>query len=87
MILSCNGTSQHINITDQTIQFAEVQNVNNDVCNFSMQKWLIKLSAILARTEPNFTHHDITMHGGMPVYRYYVSLDTALIGRPPVSIG
>ena len=60
---------------------------NEFIIQFSMQSMLQQACNTLQIEGPRYTRHDVTVHNNQTYFRFYASLSTRLIGRPPVSMG
>ena len=52
-----------------------------------MQTLLQQACNVLGVGNPTYTQQDVMLHNGQAYYRFYASLNTDLIGHPPVSMG
>ncbi|KAK7256773.1 hypothetical protein RIF29_30248 [Crotalaria pallida] len=69
------------------VAFAENRDIENQLYDFSMQDTLARISQLHTKLFPAYTKHSVMAQGGKNYVRYYVSVPSKLIGRPPVTMG
>ncbi|KAK7287199.1 hypothetical protein RIF29_00326 [Crotalaria pallida] len=67
--------------------FAELLVYENDLLGASMESWLRRFTFMLRKTEPTFIKESSVFQDGKVFCRYYVCVNSSLIGDNPFCIG